>query len=68
MQPFLDALQALRTPPPTRAARARALDEFRWSIEEFRVSLFAQELGTAQPVSAKRLAAQLQDLRNDLRS
>lgn len=29
--------------------------EFRWMLEEFRVSLFAQELGTAKPVSAKRL-------------
>ncbi|MGE4532668.1 ATP-dependent RNA helicase HrpA [Halomonas sp.] len=31
------------------------LDEFRWWIEELRVSLFAQQLGTAFPVSAKRL-------------
>jgi ATP-dependent helicase HrpA len=30
-------------------------DEFRWSLEEFRVSLFAQTLKTAYPVSAKRL-------------
>ena len=30
-------------------------DAFRWLIEEFRVSLFAQELGTAQPASAQRL-------------
>jgi ATP-dependent helicase HrpA len=30
-------------------------EAFRWLLEEFRVSLFAQELGTAQPVSAKRL-------------
>ena len=29
--------------------------EFRWLVEEFRVSLFAQELGTAEPVSAVRL-------------
>ncbi len=28
---------------------------YRWLIEEFRVSLFAQELGTAEKVSAKRL-------------
>jgi hypothetical protein len=34
-----------------------ALAEFRWLLEEFRVSLFAQQLKTAQPVSAKRLAA-----------
>ncbi len=30
-------------------------EAFRWLLEEFRVSLFAQELGTAQPVSAQRL-------------
>jgi ATP-dependent helicase HrpA len=29
--------------------------EYRWLLEEFRVSLFAQQLGTAQKVSAKRL-------------
>ena len=28
---------------------------FRWWVEEFRVSLFAQELGTAEPVSAVKL-------------
>ncbi len=32
-------------------------EAFRWLLEEFRVSLFAQELGTAQPVSAQRLRA-----------
>jgi ATP-dependent helicase HrpA len=36
-----------------------SLEEFRWLIEEFKVSLFAQELGTAVPVSAKRLTEQL---------
>ncbi len=33
------------------------LDEFHWLLEEYRVSLFAQELKTAVPVSAKRLRA-----------
>jgi ATP-dependent helicase HrpA len=32
-------------------------EEFRWMLEEFRVSIFAQELGTAQPASALRLRA-----------
>jgi len=32
-----------------------ASESFRWSLEEFRVSLFAQHLKTAYPVSAKRL-------------
>jgi ATP-dependent helicase HrpA len=30
-------------------------DPFRWALEEFRVSLFAQHLKTAYPISAKRL-------------
>jgi len=32
------------------------LEQFRWLLEELRVSLFAQELRTPVPVSAKRLA------------
>ena len=35
--------------------RDPALQEFRWMIEELRVSLFAQELKTPYPVSGKRL-------------
>jgi ATP-dependent helicase HrpA len=31
------------------------LDEYRWLLEEFRVSLFAQGLGTRVPISEKRL-------------
>jgi len=42
--------------------RAESIDPeaeaYRWLLEEFRVSLFAQELGTAQPVSAIRLERQ----------
>jgi ATP-dependent helicase HrpA len=34
------------------------LERFRWMLEELRVSLFAQELRTAFPVSVKRLEAQ----------
>ena len=30
-------------------------EEFRWMVEEFKVSIFAQELGTAFPVSTQRL-------------
>ena len=33
----------------------RRMDEYRWLLEELRVSLFAQELRTPQPVSSKRL-------------
>ncbi len=46
-----------------KGQRDARLDEFRWLLEELRVSLFAQELRTPQPVSVKRLErawAQLQ--------
>ena len=32
-----------------------ALDDYRWLLEEYRVSLFAQHLGTAEKTSPKRL-------------
>ncbi len=38
-----------------------ALDRLRWLLEEYRVALFAQELGTAEPVSPKRLQRALDD-------
>src|SRR6185312_12066220 len=39
------------------------LEQFGWLLEELRVSLFAQELKTPVPVSAKRLAKFWQTLR-----
>ena len=51
------------------AARARygapaaELEQFGWLLEELRVSLFAQELKTPVPVSAKRLAKLWQTMR-----
>ena len=38
-----------------RGQRPPGDDEFRWMLEEFRVSLFAQQLGTRDTVSARRL-------------
>jgi len=40
------------------------LEEFRWLLEELRVSLFAQELRTPTPVSVKRLQKALEALRS----
>ncbi|MDJ0738700.1 MAG: ATP-dependent RNA helicase HrpA [Gammaproteobacteria bacterium] len=52
-----------------RAARAREqgsvdprLDEIRWLLEELRVSLFAQQLKTPQPVSVTRIRKRWQEL------
>ncbi|MGQ9564470.1 MAG: ATP-dependent RNA helicase HrpA [Thermogutta sp.] len=39
---------------------------YRWMLEEFRISLFAQSLGTALPVSAQRLDRQLARVRGTL--
>ncbi|WP_419590766.1 ATP-dependent RNA helicase HrpA [Thiolapillus sp.] len=38
------------------------LEEIRWMLEELRVSLFAQELKTAYPVSVKRIARRWREL------
>ncbi|GAB2490631.1 ATP-dependent RNA helicase HrpA [Arenimonas alkanexedens] len=59
LKPFHDALVAAR-----RSGRERepAWQALRWDLEELRVSVFAQELGTRRQVSAKRLARQLQAL------
>ncbi len=52
VKPFDEALKSLKTRDDVDPA---LLDEFRWMLEEFRVSVFAQELGTARTVSPKRL-------------
>lgn len=41
-----------------QGVRDRALAQYRWMLEELRVSLFAQELKASIPVSVKRLEAQ----------
>jgi ATP-dependent helicase HrpA len=38
------------------------LEEIRWMLEELRVSLFAQQLGTAYPVSVKRVETRWREL------
>lgn len=38
-------------------APSQHFETIRWMMEEFRVGIFAPELGTAQPVSAKRILA-----------
>ncbi len=52
----------LRRVAERKGARDPRLDEFGWLLEELRVSLFAQELRTPQPVSAKRLERVWQQL------
>jgi ATP-dependent helicase HrpA len=61
-QRMLQVLPYWRAYLQHRAEGDGRLDELRWLIEEWRVSLFAQELKTAEPVSVKRLARALEAL------
>jgi ATP-dependent helicase HrpA len=56
--PFWARYIELATADPPRRHDRLALDEYRWMVEAFRVSCFAQELKAPFPVSAKRLDAQ----------
>jgi len=46
-----------------QGVRDPELSQYRWMLEEFRVSFFAQQLGTAMPVSVKRLDRQWEKTR-----
>ncbi len=49
------AFDNLRNALPAGRANAPDVQDIRWLIEELRVSLFAQQLGTARPVSEQRI-------------
>jgi ATP-dependent helicase HrpA len=59
IKPFAEALARARAAGALAQPGWQAL---RWELEELRVSLFAQELGTRGPVSVKRLARRLESL------
>ncbi len=63
LAPYLDALKELQAQPAKSPAAQHQIEAFRWMVEEFKVSLFAQEVGTAVPVSPKRLDQQLEIVR-----
>ncbi len=48
--------------PSVSEGKRTAMEEYFWLIEEFKVSLFAQELKTPIPVSPKRLDKKLKDI------
>jgi ATP-dependent helicase HrpA len=59
LKPFANALDRARA---SGEAALPAWQSLRWDLEELRVSLFAQELGTRRQVSTKKLARTLQNL------
>ncbi len=62
VQPFQDAVDELME-SELMGEKRDAAQVLRWMVEEFRVSVFAQELGTAQKVSPKRLYDKLEQVR-----
>jgi ATP-dependent helicase HrpA len=53
--PLVKGLATLRQRQKELGLSVVAIEEFRWMLEELRVSLFAQELRTSVPVSVKRM-------------
>jgi ATP-dependent helicase HrpA len=46
--------------------KLKAIEEYRWMVEEYKISLFAQELKTALPVSPKRLEKKIQEIERSI--
>jgi len=67
VKPFVIGMQDL-TAQLIRPTAPPNLAQLRWMIEEYRVSLFAQELKTPMKVSDKRLAEQLEAARVEARA
>jgi ATP-dependent helicase HrpA len=67
VKPFVTGMQDL-TAQLIRPTAPPSLAQLRWMIEEYRVSLFAQELKTPMKVSDKRLAEQLEAARVEARA
>jgi len=56
--PLWERFRARAADHARRGRRDPELDRYRWMLEEYRISLFAQELGTAFRISPKRLQSQ----------
>jgi len=65
IQSFSDQLTAMvrDLTPESSDEKREALENFFWMIEEYKVSLFAQELKTPYPISAKRLEKKMGEIR-----
>ena len=62
-----DEYDALLARVPAGRPIPEPVSDIRWMIEEFRVSLFAQGIGTAYPVSQKRILAAVDEAAELLR-
>lgn len=62
VRPYIEGLQALTPAARSEAART-AWHRLRWLVEEYKVAVFAPELGTAEKVSPARLETAVAALR-----
>ncbi len=64
VEPFTKHLNRMVTQLTSRTSKQkrRAVEEFFWLIEEYKISVFAQEIKTAQPISAKRLNKRIEEI------
>ncbi len=63
VRPYAESLARFQSAPPeSGSVREGRLEALRWLVEEWRVSVFAQELGTSQPVSTTRLDRQMEEV------
>jgi ATP-dependent helicase HrpA len=63
LSPYVEALKGLEAHSVRSVEARRQIEAYRWMVEEYKVSLFAQEVGTAYPVSRQRLDRQLEQAR-----
>ena len=55
IRPYAEALYKAASRKKNKPQQLAQIEDLRWMLEEFKVSIFAQNLGTATPVSEKRL-------------
>jgi ATP-dependent helicase HrpA len=62
--PYESRLRAMiqELTPQSSEEKRRAVEAFFWALEEFKISLFAQQIKTLRPVSAKRLDAMSKEI------
>ncbi|MDG1310542.1 MAG: ATP-dependent RNA helicase HrpA [Porticoccaceae bacterium] len=72
-QQYIQEIQSFLEPLPNpkeqllSEALSESIETFQWTLQEYRISLFAQQLKTRVPVSAKRLQKQWLDIDDQLR-
>ncbi|MBN2539819.1 MAG: DUF3418 domain-containing protein, partial [Deltaproteobacteria bacterium] len=60
LKPFVDKLEEmLKEAPSSSEEKKRAVEEYAWMVEEYKISVFAPEMKTARPVSPKRLKKEI---------